>query len=821
MKFSTSPSLYLEVVGTAAVSDQCGGIGGTLTNPYIAIPPGGLTTMSLPKYLYSVGGEYVDPSRNLGVNLGIFKALNVADLECPTFGLGLATGTDGTVRTTVGPPYLPIIIPPSQALSLDPDWQKQCTGYQSALEGDPGFSFAIFDPPRALTAAGALIPSDPGGVNSPPDVPAVPTKSTPAAPDPTLEPPQIPTLDAPKPTSPGNAGSGGSDPPGDPQTPSPPDNQGGKDAGASDSGKQGGDIPGQGSQAGVVPNQGDPGTGGSNQGNQGSGGSGQGNQIGDPPNSDKSGGNKANSGSAPPNQADPQSNAPTSNEQDPQSGNGLAGIIIGGLNGGPPQPGNPPDHPIADPATLTVGGQVITANPSNVIVAGSTLTPGSNAITVSGTTLSLGNDGDLIVNGNSIPIPYAPLRVSPPVLTVGGQTFTALPNGFAVASSSVIPGGPPVVLSGTPIALGNSGILTIGSSSTLLPNGPAVPTVDTFTVGGQILTANPTGFAVGSTTLSPGGSAATISGTVISLGASGALLIGSSSTNILPTISVAPEPVFNVGGLTFTKSSSNVLLDGQTLSAGGPAATVAGTQVSLASDGRLVVGSLTATVPTSTSGGEVFTAGGFVFTEGSSDLVVDGATLFPGGSLVTVAGTPVSLGSDGKLIVGSLTTSLPSSITPEAIFAAGGLVFTEGASDLVVEGKTVFPGGSPVTIAGTPVTLGSDGKLTVGSLTTNLPTSITPGAIFTAGGLVFTEGLSDVVVDGKTLFPGVAPITVSGTPVSLGSDGKLTVGSTTTTLPTSLSTAQAFEGAQGRNAIPLLSVLVIIGVFAIVFGVCM
>lgn len=768
--------------------------------------------MSLPSYLYSVGGQYEDPSRNLGVNLGIVKPLNVADLECPTFGLGLATGTDGTVRTTVGPPYLPIIIPPSQALTLDPDWQKQCTGYQSALEGDPGFSFAIFDPPHALTVAGALIPSDPGGGNKPPDVPAIPTKSTPAAPDPTLDPPQIPTLDAPKPTSPGNAGSGGSDPPGDPQTPSPPDNPGGKESGGSDSGKQGGDTPDQGSQAGPAPNQGDPGTGGSSQGNQGGDTSGQGNQVGDQPNSDKPEGNKANSGNPAPNQADPQSNAPTPNEQDPQSGNGLAGIIIGGLNGGPPQPGSPPDQPTADPATLTVGGQVITANPSNVIVAGSTLTPGSNAVTVSGTSLSLDNDGNLIVNGNSIPIPYAPLHVSPPVLTVGGQSFTALPDGFAVAGSSVLPGGPPVVLSGTPIALGYSGVLRIGSSSTLLPNGPALPTANIFTVGGQIITANPTGFAVGSTTLSPGGSAATVSGTVISLGPSGALLIGSSSTNILPTLSVVPEPVFTVGGLAFTKSSLNVLVDGKTLSAGGPAATVAGTQVSLASDGRLVVGSLTTNVPTSTSGGEVFTAGGFVFTEGSSDLVVDGETLFPGGSPVTVAGTPVSLGSDGKLIVGSFTTNLPTSITSGPIFTAGGLVFTEGSSDLVVNGKTLFPGGSPVTIAGTPVTLGSDGKLTVGSLTTTLPTRITNGAVFTAGGLVFTEGSSDVVVDGKTLFPGGSPVTVAGTPITLGADGKLIVGSTTTTLPASLSTTpQAFEGAQGRKAIPLLSVL---------FGVC-
>ena len=727
--------------------------------------------MSLPSYLYSVGGDYEDPSRNLGVNMGIFKALNLADLECPTFGLGLATGADGSVRTTVGPPYLPIIVPPPQALTLDPDWQKQCTGYQSALEGQPGFSFAIFDPPRALTAAGALVPGDPGGGNSPPDVPAMPTKSTPAATDPTLQPQQIPTPDGPKPTSVGDPGSiGSNDPPGDPQTPSPSVDPGGKTGGGSSNGNQGGDIPNQGSQSGVIPNQGNQGGDSSNNGNQGDVPPDQGSQGGDgskqssqnvnqnhQPDSDSPGENKANPGNAAPNQASPQSDPPTPNEQNSQSGDGLAGFIVGGLNGGPPQPGDPQNLPAADPATLTVGGQVITANPSNIIVADSTLTPGSPGITVSGKTLSLGNDGNLIVDGNSIPIPYAPLHVSPTVLTVGGQPFTALPNGFAVAGSSVVPGGPPVIVSGTPIALGYSGILTVGSSSTVLPNGPAAPTADVFTVGGQTVTANPTGFAIGSATLSPGGSAVTISGTVISLGPSGALSVGSSSINLLPTPSAVAGPVFTLGGLTFTESSSNVLIDGKTLSAAGPAATVAGDRVSLA--------------------------------------------------------------SDGKLVVGSLTTDLPLSMESGVVFGAGGLVFTEGSSDLIVDGKTIFPGGPPMTVVGTPVSLGSDGRLVIGSLTTSLPTSGGVGAVFTAGGLVFTEGSSDLVVDGKTLFPGGPPMTVAGTLVSLGPDGELIAGSTSTTLPANWgggsSTPQVFKGAQGRNAIP--SFIAQVGIVGLVF----
>ena len=234
-----------------------------------------------------------------------------------------------------------------------------------------------------------------------------------------------------------------------------------------------------------------------------------------------------------------------------------------------------------------------------------------------------------------------------------------------------------MVVSGISIVLGYSGVLTVGSLSTLLPIGTAVPLANIYTVGGQIITANPTGFVVDGTTVSPGGSAVTVSGTVISLGLSGALLIGYSSTNVLSTLSADVGPVFTAGGFTFTEASSYVVLDGKTLSPGGSAATVAGTQVSLASDEKLMVGSLTTDLPTSITSGPVFTAGGLVFTEGSSDIVVDGTTLFPGGSPITIASTQVSLGLDGELAVGSTTMTLPTKLssassTPQAFEGAQG-----------------------------------------------------------------------------------------------------------------------------------------------------
>ncbi|MCJ1424628.1 hypothetical protein MMC29_002516 [Sticta canariensis] len=152
----TSPSVYLEIVGTAAVADSCAPVGAVFTNPIIALPPGELMTYS-PQLPFTVGEKYFDANGVLGFQfLGFKKSLNIAELECPTFGVGLATSAYGRVSRTYGPPYLPIIIPPRQIFSLDPTWEKYCADFVSY---SPGLrSFAIFDPPRILTPVAALLP---------------------------------------------------------------------------------------------------------------------------------------------------------------------------------------------------------------------------------------------------------------------------------------------------------------------------------------------------------------------------------------------------------------------------------------------------------------------------------------------------------------------------------------------------------------------------------------------------------------------------------------------------------------------------------------
>ena len=224
----------------------------------------------------------------------------------------------------------------------------------------------------------------------------------------------------------------------------------------------------------------------------------------------------------------------------------------------------------ASPA-ITVGGDTVTAlaSGSGIVIGTQTILPGS-AATISGIPVSLGPAGlvvrpDAAAAATTIALPKA---VTPalPVITVGGETMTALASGFAIAGTTLRPGAGAVTVAGTPVSLGPSGLLVIGTSTINLPAAAAPPVI---TVGGTAVTALPSGFAIAGTTLRPGGGAVTVAGTPISLGPSGLLVIGTSSINL---------PVPPTDGTT----TSSVGLGGVILSAFGPI----GPSVTGATDGN-------------------------------------------------------------------------------------------------------------------------------------------------------------------------------------------------------------------------------------------
>lgn len=119
----------------------------------------------------SIGANWFDANGVIGgMFLGTAKPWNFAATTSPTWGVGLRTRDNGGVYYTIGSPFLPLIIPPPQLLSLDPEWISYCTG---SMSYSPGLtSLALLDPPEILTPVTALTPAE------------VPTEETPNSPGP-------------------------------------------------------------------------------------------------------------------------------------------------------------------------------------------------------------------------------------------------------------------------------------------------------------------------------------------------------------------------------------------------------------------------------------------------------------------------------------------------------------------------------------------------------------------------------------------------------------------------------------------------------------
>jgi len=595
---STSPSFYLEVVGTAAVTDLCGPVGSTYTNPIIAIPPGQLSTYENPVY-YPVGSEYRDINGVFGGGfLGAVKPLHVADLACPTWGLGRSTNKDGTVHTTVGPPWLPLIVPPRQVLALDPDWNKLCVDYLSYLPGMT--SFAIFDPPRALSPVSEMGSSS---TQVPVSASAIPTTIVDppgkTSGDPAL-PAKSPSISIPDPTT-------NHDPPSTTLPTSKSDPQPSVDPG----------VPIIDSEAAATPGPGaspDPST---------------------PPDSSASVGKQESTqslgamilsafgGSIPGTGADGgkfiEISTPTVGIHAITIGNGQVlsvGTFGAALDGSTYSVGGPAvtisgmvytvvsnaeagvNTAASIPNILTIAGEVVTPNPSGMIIGGSSLSPGGPGVEISKTSISLDPSGNLFVNGKSIQN-----QVVPNVFTLGSKTFTANPAGFNIDGKVISPGRPGQNIDGTVVSLGQSGILHISSQTLSLPNPQSTGSgSDVFTVGGQVFTANSAAFSIDGTTISAGGPAVTINGTIVSLEPSGILDVGTNRNHLLVT-QTASSSVFTLAGLTVEAESSVVAVNGVPLQPGGQGITVNGHSVSLEQGGTLDVGSDRFPIPTGSVNG--------------------------------------------------------------------------------------------------------------------------------------------------------------------------------------------------------------------------
>jgi hypothetical protein len=313
---------------------------------------------------------------------------------------------------------------------------------------------------------------------------------------------------------------------------------------------------------------------------------------------------------------------------------------------------------------------------------------------------------------------------------------------------------------------------------------------------------------VGSQTLQPGGPAVIVGGvTPVSLVPSAtAIVVGGSTTLQLPQVSNhPPPPVLTIGSSTLTPNAATqfFIAPGQTLVPGGTA-TIDGTLVSLApSASFLVVAGSTQLLPNALSGsGTVATSppqivvGGTTITllpvQSNPDspnnnnnqnnagpgptFVVDGQTLAPGGQVITVSGTTLSLVSGGSSIVVNGVTSVVADLPvqgPQPTIVLGNSIFTPisgQGSTFVIADQTLAPGGQAITVSGTVISLAPSASFVVvngvtSTLANPAAARITGAPVLTIGNGIFKPlpgtGTS-YLIGSSTLTPG-GVVTVAGT----------------------------------------------------------
>ena len=556
--------MYLQLMGKATVSDQCTTIGPILTDAIITLPPGGLSTWRPEAGLYSKVGVYGNPEGIDSFTVGEvwsdpsdkfirpqdIKSLNVQDLACPTWGLGLSTSANGDIITTIGPPWLPLIVPPMEMFTLDPTWASDCAGFWT----DPYTlsTFALFDPPIALTPGALLLPTPPARpMPAPAPTPADPTTAPErATPTPkAAKPASLPNDPADPPARTGDPGinsptpspvTGSADPPSLPNSPvAAPKNTGDSPSDPSS------DSPSDPKAPSVA---------------------------GDPPPGD--------SQNSPADPKVPVVPVAQQGGNPPTQAQGLGAIIYDAFGKSGPEVEGPSIFPLPSQSTFTIGAQVFTANPTGFKVNDAAISPGGTAQIVDGTTISLDQSGVLAIGSSTISLTDPSAT---PVLAVAGQTFTPNPSAFSIAGTVISAGGPAITVGGTAISLDPSGALRIGSSTIPLPVPSDTSLGDVYTAAGQTFTPNPSAFSIAGTTISAGGPAATINGTVISLQPSGTLIMGSSTIS-LTSQTISPSDT-NIDGFDVQAQPSFVVVDGVTLSAAAAGVTFSGTLVSLEAGG--------------------------------------------------------------------------------------------------------------------------------------------------------------------------------------------------------------------------------------------
>lgn len=181
--------------------------------------------------------------------------------------------------------------------------------------------------------------------------------------------------------------------------------------------------------------------------------------------------------------------------------------------------------------------------------------------------------------------------------------------------------------------------------------------------------------------------------------------------------------------------------------------------------------------------------------DGDTFVIADSYTVFPDQTVV-VDNTPIQVRtSDGKteMVLGtkviplhpdrpemtSAPVPLPGAVPP-VLSIGTATIMPNPQSQYVLGVQTLVPGGEPLTISGTILSLApSATALVINGVTSSIVpavggmyTAVMPGALTLEGQIYTANGAGDIIMGpGTTLIPGGNPVTINGTTLSLVSGG--------------------------------------------------
>ncbi|KAJ4384819.1 hypothetical protein N0V86_000422 [Didymella sp. IMI 355093] len=402
------------------------------------------------------------------------------------------------------------------------------------------------------------------------------------------------------------------------------------------------------------------------------------------------------------------------------------------------------------------------------------------------------------------------MRPSQTVGTVGTAPVVVGPSSVVIVGSQTLrPGGPAVTVGGTAVALAPSATaIVVGGTSLPIPQNGRPGQQHTIGTFGTIpVVVGPSSVVMfGTKTLQPGGPPITIGpGTVVSLPPSGNAIIVGGTTSLLPQLPSyaappAPPPVLVIDSTTLVPNAATQFLVGpeQTLTPGGTAV-VNGVKISLdPSAAFVVVGSSTRVLPTSG-------AASAYKVDAQPELILGGTTFT---AQPSKSRPETSLGN---------RPGAPGSPQPQDADSQD-----QPGPTFVIAGQTLAPGGPPITVSGSTLSLAPSGAFLIidGSTTTLAAAAhVTPppltigndvfkpllesGTTYQIGTAMLTPGGSVIVADTTiSLAAGATALVVNGVTTTLAAHAQamvtnppiLTIGSRTYTAAPGTGTAFVING---------------------------